>query len=65
MLLRSGYDYVPYASLESVIEENKNLYYQALRKTQATLGSDQPDLETWPSFSYGASEYRRIIWQQS
>jgi Fic family protein len=50
MLLRSGYDYVPYASLESVIEENKDLYYQALRKTQATLGSDQPDLETWTVF---------------
>lgn len=31
MLLRAGYDYVPYASLESVVEENKDLYYKALR----------------------------------
>ena len=29
LLLRAGYDYVPYASLESVIEENKDLYYKA------------------------------------
>jgi Fic family protein len=31
MLLRAGYSYVPYASLESVIEDNKDLYYKALR----------------------------------
>ena len=30
LLLRHGYSYVPYASLESVIEENKEFYYKAL-----------------------------------
>lgn len=50
LLLRGGYAYVPYASLESVIEENKNLYYAALRKTQRTLKHAKPDWETWILF---------------
>ncbi len=50
LLLRAGYDYVPYASLESVIEENKDLYYQALRRTQTTFKSDNPDWEPWIGF---------------
>jgi Fic family protein len=43
LLLRAGYLYVPYASLESVIEENKDLYYAALWKTQGTLNEERPD----------------------
>jgi Fic family protein len=50
MLLRAGYAYVPYASLERVIEENKDLYYRALRRTQTTLGSETPDWEPWVGF---------------
>ena len=50
LLLRAGYDYVPYASLESVIEKNKDLYYKALRRTQTTLKGDAPDWEPWVSF---------------
>ena len=50
MLLRAGYAYVPYASLESVIEENKDRYYAALRRTQATLKGESPDWESWVSF---------------
>jgi len=50
MLLRAGYDYVPYASLESVVEENKDLYYSALRRTQTTLKQDSPDWEPWLGF---------------
>lgn len=50
LLLRSGYSYVPYASLEGVIEENKDLYYAALRKTQGTLNQTKPDWETWVLF---------------
>jgi len=36
--------------MESVIEENKDLYYKALRRTQSTLKSDTPDLEPWIGF---------------
>jgi Fic family protein len=50
MLFRAGYSYVPYASLESVIEDNKDLYYKALRRTQMTLKKDKPDWEPWLGF---------------
>ncbi|MDR0809936.1 MAG: Fic family protein, partial [Gemmobacter sp.] len=50
LLLRAGYAYVPYASLERVIEENKDLYYKALRRTQTTLKSETPDWEPWVGF---------------
>ena len=50
LLLRAGYSYVPYASLESVVEDNKDLYYKALRRTQNTLNTDRPDWEPWIGF---------------
>lgn len=50
LLLRAGYEYVPYASLESVVEENKELYYKALRRTQTTLKDEAPDWEPWLGF---------------
>jgi len=50
LLLRAGYVYTPYASLERVIEDNKDLYYKALRRTQTTLKNDKPDWEPWISF---------------
>ena len=50
LLLRAGYAYVPYASLERVIEENKDLYYKALRRTQTTLNGDAPDWLPWVGF---------------
>jgi Fic family protein len=50
MLLRAGYGYVPYASLESVVEDNKDVYYKALRRTQTTLKGKKPDWEPWLGF---------------
>ena len=50
LLLRAGYAYVSFASLERVIEENKDLYYNALRRTQTTLKSDAPDWQPWTGF---------------
>ena len=47
LLLRSGYAYVPYSSLESVIEASKDGYYLSLRRTQGTIRSDAPALEPW------------------
>ncbi|MCA9683457.1 MAG: Fic family protein, partial [Myxococcales bacterium] len=35
LLLQAGYAYVPYSSLESIIERDKQGYYLALRQTQA------------------------------
>lgn len=50
LLLKAEYLYVPYASLESVIEKSKDTYYQALRKTQKTLETDTVDWLPWLSF---------------
>ena len=50
LLLRAGYEYVPYSSLESVIEDNKELYYKALRRTQSSLKKKEADWEKWCVF---------------
>ena len=50
LLLQAGYSYVPYSSLESVIERNKEGYYRALRETQGTIRTDHPDWQPWVSF---------------
>lgn len=49
-LLRSGCAYVPYSSLESVIEQCKESYYLALRQTQATIRTGNPNWEPWLLF---------------
>jgi Fic family protein len=50
LLLQAGYAYVPYSSLESVIEQNKEAYYLALRQTQGPLRTDAPDWQPWLVF---------------
>lgn len=50
LLLQTGYEYVPYSSLESIIEDNKESYYKALQQTQASLKSDEQDWEKWCVF---------------
>lgn len=50
LLLQAGYAYTPYSSLESVVEANKEGYYLALRRTQASLARDEPDYEPWLLF---------------
>jgi len=50
LLLRAGYAYVPYSSLESVIEQSKDAYYLALRQTQGTIRSDRPNWQPWLLF---------------
>ena len=47
LLLQAGYAYVPYSSLESVIEYSKEGYYLALRQTQQSIRSDAPDWQPW------------------
>jgi Fic family protein len=50
LLLQAGYAYVPYSSLESVIEHNKGSYYIALRQTQVTIRTDAPSWQPWIVF---------------
>ena len=49
-LLRSGYSYVSYSSLENIIEQNKEGYYLSLRKTQKTIHNKNPDWRPWILF---------------
>lgn len=50
LLLKAGYSYVPFSSLESVIEQSKESYYLALRQTQGTIRNEEPDWQPWVSY---------------
>jgi len=50
LLLRTGYAYVPYTSLESIIEQSKEGYYLALRQTQGSIRTDTPNWQPWILF---------------
>ena len=50
LLLRAGYAYVSYSSLESVIERTKEQYYLALRQTQGTIRSNTPNWQPWITY---------------
>jgi Fic family protein len=59
LLLRAGYAYVPYSSLESVIERSKDSYYLALRRTQKTTRSKKPDWQPWVVFFLRALQQQK------
>ena len=50
LLIQAGYAYVPYSSLEGVIELNKESYYLALRQTQGTIRTQAPNWQPWLVF---------------
>ena len=50
LLLKMGYRYVAYSSLEAVIEREKPDYYRSLRQTQTTLNDDAPNWSAWILF---------------
>jgi len=49
LMLKAGYGYIPYSSLESIVEKNKDAYYLALQRTQKTLKSET-DWLPWLNF---------------
>ncbi len=59
LLMRAGYSYVPYSSLESVIEQSKDAYYLGLRQTQGTLSTDAPDWQPWLTFFLRALQQQK------
>lgn len=61
MLLRGGYAYVSYISLESVVEHSKEAYYLALRRTQTSFDGEA-DWEPWILFFLRAlrSQIKRL-----
>lgn len=52
LMLKSGYIYSPYSSLESIIEANKESYYLALQRTQKGWQNNQPDWNPWLLFFF-------------
>ncbi len=50
LLQQAGYAYVPYSSLESVIEQSLDAYYLALRQTQTTIRTEAPNWQPWLMF---------------
>lgn len=50
MLLQSGYGYVPYCSLESIVEKNKDQYYLSLRKAQKSFEGKHAGMKDWLSY---------------
>jgi Fic family protein len=59
LLLQAGYAYVPYSSLESVIEQSKEGYYRAFRQTQTTIDADKPDWQPWLLFFLRALQQQK------
>jgi len=54
LLLKTGYGYVPYVSLDEIIEETKKDYYLALRATQKNHKTDHQDITLWVEYFLGA-----------
>lgn len=59
LLLQAGYAYVPYSSLESVIENSKEAYYLGLHQTQATINSPAQDWQPWLKFFLRALQQQK------
>ena len=50
LLLKNGYEYMPYVSHEKIVEDNKNEYYLALNKSQKTWKTRKEDISPWLLF---------------
>ena len=50
LLAHAGYAYMPYASLEKIIEDHKIEYYLALRQAQKDIRSPDNDISRWLNF---------------
>jgi Fic family protein len=54
LLLKSGYSYIPYVSLDEIIEETKIDYYLSLRSTQKKHKTNDEDISPWLSYFLSA-----------
>lgn len=59
LMLEAGYAYMPYASHEKVIEDNKPEYYLALRQSQKTVTTEKTSIIPWLDF------FLDILYQQA
>lgn len=54
LLLKSGYSYVPYISLDEIVEQTKAEYYLALRAVQKNHKTEHEDITPWVEYLLGA-----------
>ncbi len=59
LMLQAGYAYMPYASHEKIIEDNKPDYYLALRQSQKTFKTNNETILPWLEF------FLDVVHQQS
>jgi len=52
VLLKAGYEYMPYASHEKLVEDNKSDYYIALRRSQKNIDAKKNDIMPWLEFFF-------------
>lgn len=50
LLLQAAYEYIPYVSLEEIIEEKKDAYYASLRQSQKNHKTEKENIGPWLSF---------------
>jgi Fic family protein len=50
LLLQCGYRYVPFSSLERIVEENRDGYYRALRASQKEIRTEDENMDVWLCF---------------
>jgi len=50
LLLKAGYEYIPYVSLEEIIENKKDAYYTSLRQCQKNHKTDKENIGPWLTF---------------
>ena len=50
--------------MESFIEQNKESYYLALRRTQGSLNTEKPDFTTWLTFFLRVLQKQKIHLEQ-
>lgn len=50
LLLQAGYEYIPYISLEEIIEEKKDAYYESLRQAQKNHKTNNENIGPWLNF---------------
>ncbi len=61
LMLKNKYDYMPYTSMESIIEGSKDAYYRALRGTQKSIWSERIDYSPWLEFFITALHKQKCL----
>ncbi len=61
LMLKCNYSYVPYTSMESIIEGSKEAYYRALRGTQKSIWGERINYTPWLGFFITALQKQKRL----